>query len=115
MFYTVEEHQPGVLVVSIAGRITVENGDGALARAIDEALAFRPRHVFVDLTNVPAIDSCGLGELVAGYLRAQRSGCRLAVVRANERVLEILRVTRLDTFLVETPPGWMLEPSAVIA
>jgi hypothetical protein len=36
-------------------------------------------------------------------------------VRANERVLEILRVTRLDTFLVETPPGWMLEPSAVIA
>jgi anti-sigma B factor antagonist len=101
MTYRVEERLPGAMVVSIEGRITVENGDGAFVRAIEAVLASRPSQVTVDLRKVTSIDSIGLGELVAGYLRARRAGCRLAVVHANERVLEVLRVTRLSTFLIE--------------
>jgi anti-sigma B factor antagonist len=104
MTYRVEERLPGALVVSIEGRITVENGDGAFVRAIEAVLASRPRHVTVDLQQVTSIDSIGLGELVAGYVRAKRAGCRLGVVRANQRVLEILRVTRVATFLLEPAP-----------
>jgi anti-sigma B factor antagonist len=104
MKYRVEERRPGALVVSIEGRVTVENGDGALVRAIEAALASRPRQVTVDFARVTSIDSIGLGELVSGYLRARRAGCRLGVIRANERVLELLRVTRLATILVEPVP-----------
>ena len=104
MTYRVEERVPGAVVVSIEGRITVENGDGAFVQAIEKVLASRPRHVTVDLHKVTSIDSVGLGELVAGYLRAKRAGCRLGVVRANDRVMEILRVTRLATFLLEPVP-----------
>ena len=104
MTYRVEERLPGAVVVSIEGRITVENGDGAFVQAIEHVLASRPRHVTVDLHKVTTIDSIGLGELVAGYLRAKRAGCRLGIVRANDRVLEILRVTRLTTFLLDAAP-----------
>jgi anti-anti-sigma factor len=104
MKYRVEEHLPCALVVSIEGRITVENGDGAFVRAIDAALASRPRHLTVDLAHVTSIDSIGLGELVAGYLRAKRAGCRMGVVRANARVMELLRVTRLAAILIEPAP-----------
>jgi anti-sigma B factor antagonist len=104
MNYRVEERLPGALVVAIQGRITVENGDGAFVRVIEAALASRPRQLTVDFARVTSIDSIGLGELVAGYLRARRAGCRLGIVRANERVLEILRVTRLATILVEPMP-----------
>jgi anti-sigma B factor antagonist len=110
MTYRVEEHLPGALLVSIEGRITVENGDGALVQAIEAALASRPRRVTVDLQKVTAIDSIGLGELVAAYLRAKRAGCRLGVVRANARVMEILRVTRLASFLLEPAP-MLAEPA----
>jgi anti-sigma B factor antagonist len=112
MTYRVEERLPGALVVSIEGRITVENGDGAFVQAIDNALASRPRHVTVDLQKVTSIDSIGLGELVSGYLRAKRAGCGFGVVRANDRVLEILRVTRLATFLMEPAPA-LGEPALV--
>jgi anti-sigma B factor antagonist len=104
MLHRIEERQPGVLVVSIAGRITVENGDGALLQIIEEALALRPTHAIVDLADVPMIDSCGLGELVAAYQRARRFGCGLSVVRPNDRVLEVLRVTRLAAILVDRSP-----------
>lgn len=110
MTYRVEERLPGALVVSIEGRITVENGDGAFVRTIEAALALRPWHLTIDLQQVTSIDSIGLGELVAGYVRAKRAGCRLGVVRANERVLEILRVTRVATFLLEPAP-WLGEPA----
>jgi anti-sigma B factor antagonist len=105
MTYRVEERVPGALVVSIEGRITVENGDGAFVQAIESVLASRPRRVTVDLQQVTSIDSIGLGELVAGYVRAKHAGCRLGVVRANRRVLEILRVTRVATFLLEQAPA----------
>jgi anti-sigma B factor antagonist len=105
MNYSVEERPQGALVVSPSGRIGVENGDGAFVDAIAAVLASRPREVIVDLADVPAIDSCGLGELVAAYLRAQRAGCRLRVVRASRRVTEILRVTRLETILTDRQPG----------
>ena len=103
MFYTVEECHPGLLLVSIVGRITVENGDGVFVEAIESALAHasHPRQLIVDFAEVTSIDSCGLGELVTGYLRAQRVGCRLGVVRANARVMEILRVTRLAPILLD--------------
>ena len=104
MVYTIEERQPGALVVSISGRISVENGDGVFAAVIDEALGSRPRLLTVDLAEVTGIDSCGLGELAAAYARARREGCRLRVVHANARVMEILRVTRLAAFLVEASP-----------
>lgn len=113
MTYRVEERLPGALIVSIEGRITVENGDGAFVGAIDAALASRPRRVTVDLARVTSIDSIGLGELVAGYLRANRAGCRLGVVRANARVLEILRVTRLASILLEPAPI-LSEATAVV-
>jgi anti-sigma B factor antagonist len=110
MTYRVEERLPGAVVVSIEGRITVENGDGAFVQAIENVLVSGPRQVTVDLHKVTSIDSIGLGELVAGYLRAKRAGCRLGVVRANDRVLEILRVTRLATFLLE-PAAVLGEPA----
>ena len=104
MRYTLEECHPGVMLVSIKGRITVEHGDGVFVEAINAALASRPDHLIVDFAEVSMIDSCGIGELVAAYLRARRAGCRLGVVRPNARVLEILRVTRLDSILIEPAP-----------
>jgi anti-sigma B factor antagonist len=104
MVYKIEERHPGALVIFVSGRISVESGDGVFAAAIDEALALRPRLLTVDLAEVTAVDSCGLGELAAAYSRARREGCRLRVVHANARVMEILRVTRLAAFLVEAPP-----------
>jgi anti-anti-sigma factor len=101
MTFRIQERPGGICVVAIIGRFTVEHAPGTLVDAIEPSLRNRPSQVIVDLAEAPYVDSCGLGELVAAYLTAQRAGCRLSVVNANPRVMEVLRVTRLATVLMD--------------
>ncbi len=50
----------------------------------------------LDLTNVPYIDSAGLGSLVNGYVSHQRHGRRLVLVGVSERVRNLLRITKVE-------------------
>ena len=55
-------------------------------------------HIF-DLTEVPYIDSAGLGMLVSQFSRCQGRGVRLVLAGVNPRVLQLLQITRLDNLL----------------
>jgi anti-anti-sigma factor len=57
-----------------------------------------PAHVF-DLTEVPYMDSTGLGMLVSHYVRCQGKGIRLSIRGANARVQELFRLTGMTTVL----------------
>ncbi len=50
----------------------------------------------LDLTEVPYIDSAGLGVLTNSYVSHQKHGRKLLLVGVNERVLTLFKVTKLD-------------------
>ncbi len=52
----------------------------------------------VDMTDVPYVDSAGIGVLVNSYISREKSGRRLLLVGVRERVLNVLRTTRVDQF-----------------
>lgn len=52
----------------------------------------------IDFTNVPYVDSAGIGALVGAYVTRQKSGRRLALVGVNNRVHDALKVTRVESF-----------------
>jgi anti-sigma B factor antagonist len=52
-----------------------------------------------DLTEVPYIDSAGLGMLVSQFTRCQGRGVRLVLAGVRPRVLQLLQLTRLDNLL----------------
>jgi anti-anti-sigma factor len=52
--------------------------------------------VFVDLRAVPIVDSAGIRALVRGHTSAERLGRQFSLVAPNNRVLEELRLSRLD-------------------
>ncbi len=52
-----------------------------------------------DLSGVPYMDSAGLGVLVSHYVRCHGKGVRLIAAGANSRVLELFRMTKVDTFI----------------
>ena len=56
------------------------------------------RALIVDLTNVPYVDSAGIGALVGAYVRHQKEGHSLALVGVSERVRNALKVTRVEQF-----------------
>jgi anti-sigma B factor antagonist len=53
----------------------------------------------LDLTGVPYMDSAGLGILVKSHVSHQQNGQRLILVGANHRVLDLFKITKVDTVL----------------
>jgi anti-sigma B factor antagonist len=50
----------------------------------------------LDLRALSFMDSSGLRALLAADARAKEAGRRLVLVRGDERVQRVLRITRLD-------------------
>jgi anti-sigma B factor antagonist len=52
----------------------------------------------VDMTQVPYIDSAGVGARVGAYVRHNKDGHSLILAGVNERVRNIVKGTRVDEF-----------------
>ena len=61
-----------------------------------EVLRSESVNTILDLTGVPYMDSAGLGILTNAYVSHQKRGQKLLLVGANERVLALFKITRLD-------------------
>ncbi|HZC22081.1 MAG TPA: STAS domain-containing protein [Candidatus Binatia bacterium] len=56
------------------------------------------RHLILDLSGVPYMDSAGIGALVGAYVNHQKDGRSLALVGVADRVRSALQVTRVEQF-----------------
>jgi len=52
----------------------------------------------LDFTNVPYIDSAGVGALVGAYVRHQKEGHSVTLAGVNDRVRGTLKVTQVEQF-----------------
>jgi len=84
-------------VVCLHGPLTIENivfFQNAIRR--EE----KSDTVILDFTEVPYIDSSGLGSLVSAYISRQKMGRRVALTGVNERVFRLFEVTRTDSLFL---------------
>jgi anti-anti-sigma factor len=64
------------------------------------ALASRKANaVLLEMSEVDAIDSAGLGELVIVYTAAGRQNCRICLVNPSAQIVRLLDTTRLRAML----------------
>jgi anti-sigma B factor antagonist len=54
--------------------------------------------LIIDFSNVPYIDSAGIGALVGAYVTRQHGGRSLALVGVSDRIHNALKVTRVEPF-----------------
>jgi anti-anti-sigma factor len=52
--------------------------------------------VVIDLSEVPYIDSAGIGVLVNGMVSCKNNGRTLVLTGVAERVMSVLKITRVD-------------------
>ena len=87
---------PGTRVFSLSGPLTLRN----LFELQAELRGLTPPPVTViDLTEVPYMDSAGMGLVMNHYVRCQTRGAKLIVAGANNRVMDLFKVTKVDTVL----------------
>jgi anti-sigma B factor antagonist len=81
------------ILVRCSGRITWRTSTALHVKV--RSLMPETKCVVLDLTDVNDIDSFGLGALVGVYLSAKRSHCELKVISPEQRVQELIRITKL--------------------
>jgi len=82
-------------IVSIEGRITVENSP-EMRRRIAVALESKPAEVTVDLSRVTSIEASGSATLVEASRIAHQQGTRLVLTGIQGQPRYLFEVTHLD-------------------
>ena len=95
MKHSIEQSDP--TIVAISGDVLGGADAMEFSQMIAEQVRNGARQVIVDLSDVNLMNSSGLGMLVAASTSLRSSGGRLMVVGANERIVALLKMTRLDT------------------
>ena len=97
-----EGKAPGTVIFRLSGPFTARDMYGSLSpatmRNTFESLDGdgRERLHILDLTEVPYMDSAGLGLIVSHYVRCQNRGVRLVAAGVGDRVVQLLEMTRTD-------------------
>jgi anti-anti-sigma factor len=95
-----EGNNPGTLIFELRGPVTLRNLFDLQGQLRSGDL---PRVAILDLTGVPYMDSAGMGAIMNYYTHCQGKGVKLIVAGVSTRVLELFKMTRVDTVMTFAP------------
>ena len=100
---TTQTREPGIVIVSITGRIALGTAKGQIEDAVVGGLKDGVRKIVIDLAHVSYIDSAGVGIIAFCFGKASQVGSQFAVAAADGRVKDVFRITHLDQVVTFFP------------
>jgi anti-sigma B factor antagonist len=88
--------QGPVTVVRIQGVIKLGESARLFSKYLREILDNETGSILIDMSGIDYVDSTGLGELVGYLQRFSEQGRRLALMQPPTRILNLLKLTKLD-------------------
>ena len=89
-------------ILLLHGPLTIETSN-QFERAVRNE---RAETMILDLSDVPYIDSVGLGALVTTYVSHQKTGRYVVLTGVKKRVLKVLEVTNVANFFMMFETTW---------
>src|SRR5512135_887971 len=86
-----------VTILDIHGKLTLGEGDELLRDKINSLIHQGRKKLILNLSEVPYIDSAGLGEIVRTYTTVSRQGGSLKLLNLTKRIQDLLSITKLLT------------------
>jgi anti-sigma B factor antagonist len=91
--------QPDIVVLEIAGRITIGRDCKHLEWAVDSLVREQQKKIIFDLTGVSYIDSTGIGIIMMSAGQLKEAGGELRVAGATGHVEHVLKMTNVHQIL----------------
>jgi len=89
--HTIEEN---VDIVSLRGRFTAVDSP-SLSDALNRILEEGSKNLSLNMTELEFVDSSGLSAIVSTLKKARKEGGDLVLLNVNERIMALLKLTRL--------------------
>ena len=90
----------GTRILRFSGPLTLRNlfmFQDELRQGLDPFVAI------LDLTKVPYMDSAGMGVVVNYHVHCQNQGGRLIAVGVSPRIMELFKITKVDSVIRMVP------------
>jgi len=84
-----------VVIIDVDGKIMLCEGDVEIKDTIDNLLKKGNKHFLLNLSNVPYIDSAGLGEIIRCFTSLRKNGGDFKLLSPNQRIIDLLTITKL--------------------
>ncbi len=94
---TVTRQVGQVVILDVSGRITLGEGNVMLREIVGDLAAKGSTSIILNLGEVVYVDSSGVGELVKAHTTIRNKGGVLKLTNLNQRVHELLQMTRLTS------------------
>lgn len=91
------EVAPGLVVVTLTGRIMMGPASEAIVAVVEDLLRQGKRNVIFDLGGVTSIDSTGIGRFISSYNKIAALGGDMRMAGATGHIFEAFHVSLLDT------------------
>lgn len=85
-------------IMTLKGEIDVYTA-AKLKAELNELVNEHGSDVVVDLKDVTYMDSTGLGTFISGLKHSEKAGSTLRLIRANNRLFRLFKVTGLDDII----------------
>jgi anti-anti-sigma factor len=95
----IQRPAPGVAIARFNGAITLGSSLHAADAQLQKIIREGASKVVLDMTEVPYMDSAGLGVLVQASGMAKQQGGDLRLCGVSERVAELIKMTRTEALL----------------
>ena len=93
---TIAERRVGtVTILELSGELVYDGGTRVLREAVTKAVTLGARAVLLDLRHLTALDSGGVGALVAMFRHVTRQGGQLKLLRPSATARHVLGIARL--------------------
>ena len=93
-----------VTILDLTGRLSLGEavafgpGSGLVLKETVRDLAKKgKKNLLLNLTGITYVDSSGVGQLVGAMTSARGQGITLKLLRPNKQVLDLLKLSKLDT------------------
>ena len=93
----------GIMLTELKGRLALGRESQRLESLVDQYAGEGHLRVIFDLTGVEYVDSAGIGLLALAAGKLKESGGKLAVVAAEGRVLNLLKLTQVNALMAVCP------------
>jgi anti-sigma B factor antagonist len=95
----IRERREGTTVLRIQGVVKLGESARQFSEFLEKVLEEDEGSVLLDFEKIDTLDSTGLGELIGYLQRFEERDRRMAIVRPRDRVVALLKLTRLDTLI----------------
>jgi len=119
MLLSITTHKEGddITVVELSGRITLGKESAQIESTLIRLLSEGAKKFVIDLAKVDYLDSTGIGRIAYSFGKITQAGALARVSGAKGLVMDLFRITRLDSVIrffpdVASASASLVEPPA---